>query len=111
MFYQLPTDILPPAFPSGSPSQIERKIEKLRKTSVCPLDIPFPLISSFSGFLSKPLSVILNEIIQSGQYPHIWKQGFITPLQKKDGKPSFEGVRLISLTPIFSRRYEGFLAD
>ena len=101
--YQLPTDDLPPAFLSISPSEIERRIGILRKISVCPLDIPFHLISAFSDFLSKPLSVIFNEITESGQYPQIWKQGFITPLKKKDGKPGFEGVRPIS--PTFSLNY------
>jgi hypothetical protein len=70
------------------------------------LDIPFPLISAFGGFLSKPLSFLFNEITESGRIPTIWKQGFITPLKKKNGMPGFEGVR-----PIFSKLYEGFLAD
>ena len=71
----------------------------------------FPLISAFSDFLSKPLSVIFNEITEFGQYMQIWKQGFITPLKKKNRKPSFEGVHPISFTPIFSELYEGFFAD
>ena len=108
---QLSTGAPSPFFPTVSPSEIERRIDKLRKTSVCPLDIPFPLIRAFGDFLSKPLSVLFNEITKSGQIPTIWKQGFITPLKKKNGKPGFDGVRPITLTPIFSKLYEGFLAD
>ena len=66
--YQLPTDVLPPPFPSISPSEIKRRIGKPRKISVCPLDIPFPLISAFSDFLSNPLSVLFNQITESDQY-------------------------------------------
>jgi len=32
-------------------------------------------------------------------------------LKKKGGKPGFEGVRSISVIPIFSKLHEGFLAD
>ena len=75
------------------------------------MDIPFPLIRAFDDFLSKPFSVLFNEINKSGQIPTIRKQGFINPLKKKNGKPGFESVRPITLTPIFSKLYEGFLAD
>ena len=108
---QLPSGALSPSLPTVSPSEIERRIQKLRKTSIFPFDIPFPLISAFGDFLSKPLSFLFNKITESGQMPTIWKQGFITPLKKKNGKPGFEGVRPITLTPIFSKLYEGLLAD
>ena len=49
---QLSTEAPSPFFPTVSPSEIERRIDKLRKTSVCPLDIPFPLIRAFGDFLS-----------------------------------------------------------
>ena len=108
---QLSTEVSSLFFPTVSPSEIERRIDKLRKTSVCPLDIPFPLIRAFGVFLSKPLSVLFNEITKSGQNPRIWKHGFITPFKKKNGKSGFDGVRPITLTSIFSKLYEGFLAD
>ena len=75
------------------------------------MDIPFPLISAFGEILSNPLSLLFNEITESGCIPKIWKQGFITPLKKKNGKPDLEGIRLITFTPIFSKAYERFLAD
>ena len=108
---QLSTVAPSPFFPTVSLSEIERGIDKLRKTSFCPLDIPLPLIRAFGDFLSKPLSVLFNEITKSRQIPTIWKQSFITPLKKKNGKPGFEGVRPITLTSIFSKLYKGFLAD
>jgi hypothetical protein len=61
--FQLPTDDLPPAFPSISPSEMERRIGKLRKTSVCPLDIPFPLIIAFSDFLQSPCLIFSMKIL------------------------------------------------
>ena len=71
----------------------------------------FPLLEPSGVFLSKPLSVLFNEITKSGQNPTIWKQGFITPFKKKNRKPGIDGVRPITLTSIFSKLYEGFLAD
>ena len=70
------------------------------------MDLPFPLIRAFGVFLSKPLSVLFNEITKFGQNLTIGKQGFITPFKKKNGKPGLDGVRPITLTPIFSKLYE-----
>ena len=108
---QLSIGVPSPFFLTVSLSEIERRIDNLRKTSLCPLYILSPLIRAFGDFLSKPLSVLFNEITKSGIIPTIWKQGFITPLKKKNGKPGFEGIQPITLTPIFSKLYEGFLAD
>ena len=86
---QLSTGAPSPSFPTVSPSEIEKRIDKLRKTSVCPLDIPLLLIRAFGDFLSKPLSFLFTEITKSGQIPIIWKQGFITPFEKEKQKAWF----------------------
>jgi len=73
------------------------------------LDIPFPLISAIIAILSKPLSVLFNESL--GEFLQFGSRVSYPLLKKKNGKPGFEGVRPITLTPDFSKLYEGFLAD
>ena len=109
--YEFPDIPVPFSLPHISPLDVVKKIEKLKRSSICPLDIPVPLIKAFSDYLSKPLSTLFNEITESGQFPQYWKQGFITPIKKKNGKPGFDGIRPITLTSIFSKLYESFLAD
>ena len=104
----------PPApdqdIPVVQPADVEAKICKLKRTSICPLDIPIDLIKAFPD-LSKPLSNIFNTITRSGSFPKCWKKGYITPIQKKGVKLDFYGVRPITLTPVFSKLYESFAAD
>ena len=41
----------------------------------------------------------------------MWKRGFIIPWKEKNEKPGFKGILPITIIPIFSKLYEGFLAD
>ena len=87
--------------PEISAKQIIEKIQKLKKTSICPIDIPIDLIKAFPDKLSTPLVSIFNDISNSGCYPSCWKLGYITPIQKKGGVNDFTGVQLITLNPVF----------
>ena len=89
-----PTDDFSPSFPSISLSKIKRRIGKPRKTSVCPLDITFPFIRAFSDFLSKPSTVLFNEITEYCQYQQIRKQGFTNPLKRKTENVVLKGFVL-----------------
>ena len=37
--------------------------------------------------------------------------GYVTPIPKKDTELNFDGVRPITLTPLFSKMYESFVAN
>ena len=104
---------IPPntSFPFISPSDVINKILKLRKSSICPLDIPVDLIKAFSDKIAEPLSNIFNHITKFGKFPSCWKQGFITPVPKKCASLTFTNIRPITLTSVFSKLYEGFLCD
>ena len=94
---------IPPntSFPFISPSDVINKILKLRKSSICPLDIPVDLIKAFSDKIAEPLSNIFNHITKFGKFPCCWKQGFITPVPKKCASLTFANIRPITLTSVF----------
>ena len=62
---------IPPStsFPQISLSDVINKIQKLKKSSTCPLDIPIDLIKAFSDTIAGPLSDIFNQITKSGKFP------------------------------------------
>ena len=97
-------------FPLISESQVFFKLKRLKRTSITPVDIPIDLIKAFPDYLSGPLTLLFNQVTKTGEYPSIWKNGFITPIPKKDAPNDFSGVRPITMTPIFSKVYESFVA-
>ena len=109
--FDTPYDLCSLNFPVISPSDVEAKIKNIKKCSTCPLDIPIVLIKAFADNLSEPLSLLFNEITSTGKFPNCWKLGFITPVKKKGNNQDFNGVRPITLTPVFSKLYESFLAE
>ena len=54
---------------------------------------------------------IFHCISTSSVYPQIWKTGYVTPIPKKDTELNFDDVRPITLTPLFSKMYESFVAN
>ena len=77
------------------------KIDNLKKTSICPSDIPNVLVKAFANKLSLPLADIFCTITESGCYPDTWKHGFVTPIQKKGPEKGFSRVQPITLTSVF----------
>ena len=97
--------------PAIQPVDVEAKTCKLKRTSICLLDIPIDLVEGFPDKLSKPLSNIFNTISNSGSFLKWLKKGFITLITKKGVSLDFYGVRPVTLTSIFSKLYESFAAD
>ncbi|MCF1459523.1 MAG: reverse transcriptase family protein, partial [Shewanella sp.] len=48
-------------------------------------------------FLSQPLSVLFNRSLSQGYFPSQWKDGYLTPIHKKDDKSLPSNYRPISL--------------
>ena len=86
-------------------------MQKLKKTSICPIDIPIHIIKAFPDKLSTPLVSIFNDISNSGCYPSRWKVDYITPIKKKRGVNDFTGVRQITLTPVFFSKIQSPLGN
>ena len=76
-----------------------------------PGDLPASLVSEFAPELAKPLSIIFNKIIETGKWPTQWKTEHGIPLQKINNPKNEDDVRVISLTPFFSKVMEKFIIE
>ena len=72
-------------------------------------DLPKALIQEFSPELAKPVSIIVNNIFQSGQWPTHWKLEHVVPIGKVPVPETLDDLRPISLTPFFSKVAEHFV--
>ena len=86
------------------------KIRAAKKPkSGTPNDLPKALIQEFSPELAKPVSIIVNNIFQSGQWPTHWKLEHVVPIGKVPVPETLDDLRPISLTPFFSKVAEHFV--
>ena len=81
-----------------------------------PGDLPRRLVSEFAPELSKPMCNIFHNIAQSAKqgtakWPTSWKREFGTPLQKVPDPVTEDDLRIISLTPFFSKVIEKFVVE
>ena len=67
------------------------------------------LHKEFGPELSVPLSKIYNTIIKTGQWPQSWKVEYGLPLKKTSNPINEDQIRIISLTPFFSKVFERFV--
>ena len=59
------------------------------------------MIKLCGNSICKPLSIIFNDCLNEGRFPHEWKKANVVPVHKKGNKQS-----LISLLPICSKIFE-----
>ena len=59
------------------------------------------IIKLCGNSICKPLSIIFNDCLNKGKFPHEWKKANVVPVHKKGNKQS-----LISLLPICSKIFE-----
>ena len=83
------------------------KISKVTKGGV-PGDLPVKLAKEFGPELAIPTQKIFNNIIQTGKWPQRWKteMGFALNKMKPESPESESDLRIISLTPFFSKTLE-----
>ncbi|XP_031350575.1 uncharacterized protein LOC116176232 [Photinus pyralis] len=67
------------------------------------------LIKRNVSLLVKPITVIINSIINSGSFPDMLKTAVIIPIPKKGNKNDISAYRPISILPIFSKICERIL--
>ena len=68
------------------------------------------LIKEFAPGFATPLTHVFNCCLSEGSFPNVWKSATITPIPKVGNITSFDQLRHISLTPIFARIFETFIA-
>ena len=64
------------------------------------------MIKLCENSICKPLSIIFNDCLNEGKFPHEWKKANVVPIHKKGNKQSLENYRPISLLPICSKIFE-----
>ena len=66
-------------------------------------------MSRKSRELSVPLSTIYQNIVQTAEWPDSWKVEHGLPLKKTANPENEDQIRIISLTPFFSKVFEKFV--
>ena len=64
------------------------------------------MIKLCGNSICKPLSIIFNDCLNEGKFPHEWKKANVVPVYKKGNKQSLKNNRPISLRPIYSKIFE-----
>ena len=103
----LPADAAPPVIKRAD---VQRELSNIRcNIATTPNELPPRLVKEFAFELSQPLTHIFNSSLSSGIFPSAWKLSYISPIPKVNPPASFNDLRPISLTPLFSKVFEGFL--
>ena len=103
----LPVDDTPPIL---HPWEVYKELKAIKSSKASgPDGIPPKLIKEFAYELSKPLTDVLNCSFREGVVPHQWKSAIVVPIPKQY-PPSIDKMRPISLTDIFAKIAEGFIA-
>lgn len=93
-------------------SQLEVKcvIAKLKsKTSKDLWHMSPKLLKSLSNAIVEPLTIVINECLQTGTFPDLLKIARVIPLHKKGCHKDIQNYRPVSLLPIFSKVFEKIL--
>ena len=64
------------------------------------------MIKLCGNSICKPCSIIFNDYLNEGKFPHEQKKANVVPVHKKGNKQSLKNYRLISLLPICSKIFE-----
>ena len=91
---------------------IDKIIKKLKSKSSTGYDnISNKLIKHARTILVKPLTLLANQIIHTGEFPRQLKIVRVKPLYKKGDESSFSNYRPISLLPSISKILEKVMAE
>lgn len=97
--------------PYLNPWDVYEELKRVKVSKSCgPDGIPPKLIREFAYELSGPMTEILNSSYNDGIVPHQWRSAIVIPVPKQY-PPSIDKLRPISLTDIFAKIAEGFIAQ
>ena len=98
--------------PHISKYKVEKLLRKAKKSKTGTIeDPPKKLVNEFSLELAEPLSCIYNNIVKTGQWPKNWKLELGVPLKKVNEPKNEDDLRIISLTPLFSKVFEKIVME
>ena len=59
-----------------------------------------------NGHLNGPLTALFNHILNSGEYPDQWSEGFINPIHKKESKSEPGNYRKVTVLPALGKLFD-----
>ena len=81
--------------------EVFKKVSKAKKpNSSVPGDIPKKILKEFTHELALPLSIILNAILKTFQYPRQWVREYQIPIPKVSQPSSEDDLRNIAKTSL-----------
>ena len=96
--------------PSISEYDAYKNIKSAKKPKCgVPGDLPRAVVIEFAPELAAPISYIVNNIVQSGEWPSHWKQEWVSAIGKVPIPISEDQLRPISLSQFFSKVTEQFV--
>ena len=82
-----------------------------KKAAAVPGDLPMRVIAEFSDEFSRPLAHLINNCLQQGIYPNIWKVEYVSPVPKVFPPERLKDWRKISGLLNFSKITDKALAE
>ena len=74
-------------------------------------DLSISMIKICDHSIVRPLCLIYERCIESGQYPQAWKRANVLPIHKKENRQLKKNYRPISLLPICGKIFEKLVFD
>ncbi len=94
-------------FQNVEESNVNEIISKLKsKTSFGWDGLSTKLLKSIKSIMTKPLTLIINQMLNTGIFPDQLKLAKVCPIYKKDDEKLFTNYRPISLLPAISKVFE-----
>ena len=78
---------------------------------VCIAGVSTKIIKTLKGYLIKPLTLIIYQILKTGVFPSQLKIAKVIPILKKDDNKMFNNYRPISLLPVLSKVVEKVISS
>ena len=93
-------------------AEVTRIIKKLDPNKAHGYDgISIKMLKICGDSISKPLTLIFKNCLQSGTFPNLWKKANIVPIHKKNDKQIISNYRPVSLLPICGKIFERIIYD
>ena len=102
-----PDQTTPPQF---SEAEVWEEIKRSKKTnSMVPRDLPKLVLQQYSEELAIPVTKIFKKMVETKQWPAMWRTEYGVPLQKVSNPEDENQLRIISLTTHFSKTFENMV--
>ena len=107
--WKIETENLPPTVDEF---EVYNAIKSAKKPkSGIPGDLPRGIVQEFAPELATPLGYLINNILQSGEWPDQWKLEWVTAIGKKPLPETEDDLRPIPLTSVFSKVTEQIIVN